>query len=69
MSHKNNDILYDMLKDQQAEDFSHDYRLREEAGLVDSGLDEEGNILWIGTDAQWRRYEQLLLEKIKKPKI
>ena len=33
--------------------------LHEIAGLMDGGIDEEGQIQWIGTKQQWERYEEL----------
>ncbi len=31
-----------------------------EAGLVDGGQNEDGEIDWIGTKAQWKEYERLV---------
>jgi len=47
-------------------DFSKDYNnlpanddLHSVAGLTDVGLDEDGNVEWIGTQKQWKEYERL----------
>ena len=34
--------------------------LHEEAGLVKAGLNDDGEQLWIGTEAQWKLYEQMV---------
>jgi hypothetical protein len=52
MSNKTNDALIDNIKDR-------DYELHEQAGLVDAGEDPEGLQLWIGTNSQWQKYEEL----------
>jgi len=54
-----NDILYDQYKDGQAELAHQDEKLREQAGLVRQGEDDEGNPLYIGTTKQWEKYEEL----------
>lgn len=38
--------------------------LQEQAGLVDGGLDEDGQQEWIGTDKDWDNYERLSQEHI-----
>ena len=30
------------------------------AGLLDGGVDEDGNIEWIGSKEAWNKYEELL---------
>lgn len=34
----------------------------EEAGLVFSGINEDGEKEWIGTDKEWNRYSELIQE-------
>lgn len=36
--------------------------LQELAGLINAGVDEDGDIEWLGTDAQRARYRELLRE-------
>lgn len=33
-------------------------KIKEKAGLVRSGTDKEGNLMWIGTGAQWNDAER-----------
>ncbi len=33
--------------------------LHSQAGLTDVGLDEDGNVEWIGTQKQWKEFERL----------
>lgn len=47
-------------------DYSKDYNndrepidLHEQAGLLFQGVDEDGRKEWLGTKAQWARYEEL----------
>ena len=40
---------------------TNDYRLHELAGLVPTGMDTDGEQVWLGSDKQWSRY--LTLEK------
>lgn len=47
-------------------DYSNEYNnlpanedLHSQAGLTDVGLDEDGNVEWIGTQKQWKEYERL----------
>lgn len=35
------------------------------AGLLSSGVDEDGNIEWLGTKKQWEKYEELAADKIE----
>lgn len=34
-------------------------KLKQLAGLIDFGVDEDGNIEWTGTKQQWDKYEEL----------
>lgn len=34
----------------------------EQAGLINTGVDEEGEIQWLGTSQQWDKYEELTKE-------
>lgn len=34
--------------------------LHEQAGLIKAGFDEDGEQLWLGTEKQWRLYEQMV---------
>jgi transcription initiation factor TFIIIB Brf1 subunit/transcription initiation factor TFIIB len=33
--------------------------LHAEAGLIESGLDDEGNVNWLGTKKQWDKFDEL----------
>ena len=39
--------------------FGIDKKLAEKAGLVQSKLNEDGEVDWIGTQKQWSKYEEL----------
>ena len=47
--------------DKQNIDNFEEQDLHEQAGLVDTGIDEDGDVMWCGTDVQWKKYEELLL--------
>lgn len=34
--------------------------LHELAGLVDAGIDEDGEQQWLGNSQQWEKYEELI---------
>ena len=44
------------------------YQTHLEAGLVDGGTNEDGEVLYIGTDKQWHLYEQLEAGKAQQEK-
>ena len=53
MSNENNTIL---LEDYQETD---DYKLKNMAGMVFSGFDDEGEPEWIGDSEKHKKYEEL----------
>jgi len=40
-------------------DLTHDWKLRELAGLDYAGKDEDGENEWVGTEKSWRKYQEL----------
>lgn len=42
-----------------AEKLENDWKNHEIAGLIYAGKDEEGDNEWVGTRAQWEKYDQL----------
>jgi hypothetical protein len=48
MSDKNNDLIEDQIKE-----------FAEEAGLIFSGRNEEGEIEWLGTNKSWDKFTSL----------
>lgn len=54
------EMLLDQQRDEWAEIELDDYRLHEEAGLVDGGLDDDGERLWIGKQKHWNKYKFLI---------
>lgn len=48
------------MPEQNDQILKDDYDKHIEAGLAYAGLDDDGEALYIGTDSQWRKYEQLI---------
>jgi hypothetical protein len=49
---------------QQNIDDLNEQDLHEQAGLVFNGYDEDGLKEWIGSDAKWKRYDDLLTQQL-----
>ena len=47
---------------QDVEDYEPEIDLHLQAGLVDAGIDNDGEMEWIGTDEKWKRYNKLVEE-------
>lgn len=48
---------------------SDNHLLHEQAGLLYNGTDEDGVDEWLGTKAQWKKYEELEREQMIEEEI
>jgi len=55
--------------DKQNIDNIEEMDLHEEAGLLFQGYDEDGMKEWLGTKAQWKKYEELEREQMIEEEI
>lgn len=56
-------LLYTNMSNKQTDTWlEYDKELHEEAGLVYSGLNADGEPEYIGTDAQWKKYNKIAYE-------
>ena len=54
---KANDTFYEHQMEIKME---NDYDMHEQAGLIYSGIDDDGDDLWMGSSKQFKKYEELL---------
>ena len=52
---------FELDRENEKTDLPNNEDLHAVAGLIDVGLDEDGNVEWCGTKKQWNKYEELVL--------